>query len=209
MDRDKVVLSGFSAGGNLATVTALALALGHTGPKTATAIPSSSIKIRGVVAFYPVFDMVTPRPAKLTRMTNPKLAKPLPKWMASLFDTSYLPDPSIDRSGIMISPLRATDEELKGFPNFHGCLCGADVLGPEGQEFGDRLRILGDDGTTARLGVSANALGSDGEKGKGRDVVTRWVEGARHGWDKPPFLVQQSVLDEYQAAGESIKRWCM
>ena len=41
-----------------------------------------------------------------------------------------------------------------------------------------------------------------------REVITRWVKGARHAWDKPPHLVSQSVMDEYDAAVDSVRRWC-
>lgn len=46
------------------------------------------------------------------------------------------------------------------------------------------------------------------EREREREVITRWVAGARHAWDKPPHLLRQNVIDEYEAAVDSISRWC-
>jgi acetyl esterase/lipase len=96
----------------------------------------------------------------------------------------FLPTPhlSLDRMEPMISLGLAPD--LGGFPNTHLILCGADVLAHEGRVFGERL--------------------GNGE----REVVVRTVPGARHGWDKPPLPLQGSVSGEYDAAIESMMRWC-
>lgn len=287
VDKDKVVLSGFSAGGCLAITTALALAhpeletredvtryalkpthsssssssspypgsysnsnsnsksqsnsngLSHTYPNR-----NSRIQVRGIIPFYPLTDFHTPRPTKLARTNDPSLMKPLPDWLTRMFDTSYLPSNAridrIDRTHPFISPGLASDSLLEQLPNIHLCLCGADVLGLEGQDLGDRLRKLNlplpqsaphdgsttDTGTsTIQLDVTSTALSdsdvhphrhSHGRDGidqtsnpkEGREVITRWVAGARHAWDKPPHLVRKSVIDEYEAAVESIMRWC-
>jgi acetyl esterase/lipase len=206
IDKDKVFLSGFSAGGSLAVTTALALS-SSLPPLTAT--PSSKTTtttttayatkitsdyknpIAGVIAFYPVLDFNTPRSIKRSNAlayansNSGGKVTPLPGWMTRMFDTSYLPPHlSLDRMDPMISPGLAPD--LGGFPNIHLILCGADVLAHEGRVFGERLQ----------------------RDGGGRKVVVRTVPGARHGWDKPPLPLQGSVSEEYDAAIESMMRWC-
>jgi acetyl esterase/lipase len=215
IDKHKVVLSGFSAGGSLAVTTALAPSassphlstVSSSSPqassssadrKSATTTPNSTETknenkttakdpIAGVIAFYPVLDFFTPRPIKLAKADGP--VTPLPGWMTKMFDTSYLP-PLTDRKDPMISPGLVNEEKLREFPNCHLVLCGADVLAAEGREFGERLK------------------NGDGDGERGRDVVVRTVPGARHGWDKPPLPLQKSVGEEYDAAIENIRRWC-
>lgn len=220
IDVNKVFLSGFSAGGSLAVTTALALSPSHTTTTSSSTIPTpttsttsspdanktissnstnklTSNPIRGVVAFYPVLDFATPRSIKRNNAqtyANSIGGKggegkivPLPGWMTKMFDTSYLP-PDINRMDPMISPGLAPS--LEGFPDMHLILCGSDVLANEGREFGERL---------------SERMGSEGT---GREVVMRTVAGARHGWDKPPLPLQASVHEEYDAAIESMKRWC-
>lgn len=193
---------------------------------------NEAIAVKGVVAFYPLLDFSTPRSVKLDKSAQararPGIIKPLPGWMTRLFDTSYLPRPSlkeggsvIDRTHPLISPLLATDRQIAKFPSIHLCLCEADVLAQEGQEFADRLSVSGGSGQSAPTKDAAGDIGdgTGGRRGKGegygegggqgaRDVVCRWVQGARHGWDKPPHLVKPSVKDEYDAAVDSINRWC-
>jgi acetyl esterase/lipase len=207
IDKDKVFLSGFSAGGSLAVTTALAFISSSPLDSSHTSLPNSNTttttttttktqnQIAGVIAFYPVLDFNTPRSIKRQRAlayansnsnSNSRgKVTPLPGWMTRMFDTSYLPPQlSLDRMDPMISPGLAPSCKLETFPNLHLILCGADVLANEGREFGERLR--------------------NGE----REVVVRTVPGARHGWDKPPLPLQSSVGEEYDAAIESMIRWC-
>jgi hypothetical protein len=94
------------------------------------------------------------------------------------------------------------------------------VLAQEGQDMADRLRgvytadshsetelVPERNGDTDRH-ISAHEMSKSLEHSTEREVIARWVTGARHGWDKPPHLVRQSVIDEYTAAVDSIKRWC-
>jgi acetyl esterase/lipase len=191
----KVVLSGFSAGGSLAVTTALSL----LNPSLdSTSMPSSSSSdnaqegpyqssILGLIPFYPVLDWYTPRTAKL----GPGVVA-LPGWLTKMFDTSYLPPTvSIPRTHPLISPLLAPDSMLRKLPGVHLCLCSLDSLGREGGVFGDKL----------------GQRDLQGERERERDVCVRWVEGAKHGWDKPPHPLQASVKVEYDAAVASIKRW--
>jgi acetyl esterase/lipase len=188
IDPYKVVLSGFSAGGNLAIATALSLPIDNTIPK-----------LSGIISFYPVLDFHTSRLDKVgnTIDMNKKrgmdiIPRPLPGWMTRMFDTSYLPH-AVDRRDPMISPLFASDEMMRRIPNIHLCLCGADTLAPEGLAFGQRLELLGSQ--------------EDREVDKDREVTVRVVEGVRDGWDKPPLPLASSVSEEYNAAVDSIKRW--
>lgn len=194
IDIGRVFLSGFSAGGSLAVTTALALSQSFSST-TPTQDTKSDNKnpIAGVIAFYPVLDFNTPRSVKRQQAreyVDPNGGEgerkiiPLPGCMTRMFDTSYLPPHlSLDRTDPMISPGLAPDRILEGFPNIHLVLCGADVLANEGRVFGERLR--------------------EGQ----RQVVVRTVEGARHGWDKPPLPLQKSVGVEYDAAIASMMRW--
>jgi len=205
IDRGKVFLSGFSAGGSLAVTTALALSSSSSSTTTSTTMSTTSTTpaqdltndtqtnpIAGVIAFYPVLDFSTPRSIKLAN-SNPQggVVKPLPGWMTRMFDTSYLPpSPSIDRLDPMISPGLIDEKELEEFPSCHLVLCGADVLAAEGRDFGRKLEQAGETKGT-------------------REVVVRTVVGARHGWDKPPLPLQASVGVEYNAAVASMRRWCL
>ena len=208
IDSGQVFLSGFSAGGSLAVTTALALSSPSSSSSPSSLCPLSTTTstrdtkrenknpIAGVIAFYPVLDFNTPRSIKRQQARayfDPNGGEgegegkiiPLPGWMTRMFDTSYLPPHlSLDRLDPMISPGLAPDHLLERFPNIHLVLCGADVLANEGRVFGERLR------------------------GAGREVVVRTVEGARHGWDKPPLPLQGSVGKEYDAAIASMMRWC-
>jgi acetyl esterase/lipase len=205
IDVRQVFLSGFSAGGSLAVTTALAVSPSSPLDSSHISLPNSTTttttkkkdQIAGVIAFYPVLDFNTPRSIKRQRAlvyanstsnSNSRgKVTPLPGWMTRMFDTSYLPPQlSLDRMDPMISPGLAPSCKLETFPNLHLILCGADVLANEGREFGERLQS------------------GDG----GREVVVRTVPGARHGWDKPPLPLQSSVGEEYDAAIESMIRWC-
>jgi acetyl esterase/lipase len=208
IDSDKIFLSGFSAGGSLAVTTALALSPSSSSSSSApsgtgtnsTQRTKRKHSIAGVIPFYPVLDFNTPRSQKLAN--SPK-AKPLPGWMTRMFDTSYLPpSTSLDRKSSMISPGLCPDELLKCFPNTHLCLCGGDVLAHEGRMFGERLQRLGERVREPKEG------GKQGGREYGNEVIIREVPGVRHGWDKPPLPLQASVGEEYDAAIESMKRWC-
>lgn len=195
--KGKVVLSGFSAGGSLAVTTALSLlnpSLTSTSPPSPsttdhTQSPSPyQNTLLGLIPFYPVLDWYTPRSAKL----SPGVVA-LPRWLTRMFDTSYLP-PSVpvSRQHPLISPLLAPVPMLRRLPDIHLCLCQFDSLGREGEVFGEKL--------------GQADLKGEGSK-RERDVCVRWVEEAKHGWDKPPHPLQKSVRVEYDAAIASIRRW--
>lgn len=204
--RQRVVLSGFSAGGSLAVTTALALLNPSLSAKPLIQneneeddLPNSNSnsrskspyqnRILGLVPFYPVLDWYTPRTAKL----SPGVVA-LPVWLTRMFDTSYLP-PSLQvgRKHPLISPFHASLEILKGLPGVHMVVCGFDSLAQEGKDFADML-------SKPELQPQPGGDGS-------RDVVPREVKGAKHGWDKPPLKLPRDVEVEYEAAVESIKRW--
>lgn len=182
--------------------------------------PPTKHPILGVIPFYPVLDFFTPRSQKLI---NSPEAKPLPGWMTRMFDTSYLPpSPTLHRRDPMISPGLCPGEILVGFPNIHLCLCGGDVLAHEGRIFGERLQRLDereraldhelervpdvDDGEGRGEGAELGVAGM--ERDHGSEVIIREVPEVRHGWDKPPLPLQASVGVEYDAAIESMRRWC-
>lgn len=172
IDTTQIVLSGFSAGGNLAFTTPLRYNyytrknrssedLTRFGSTQNLLENFADLKIVGVVAWYPLVDYTIPREEK--RRTCPHPKKTLPRFFTNLFDASYLPPPT-DHYEPYISPAIASDGMLTdGLPNhIQIFVCEQDMLLGEGQRFADRLRRLGKDC---------------------KDIL---IPGVSHGWDKSP-----------------------
>jgi acetyl esterase/lipase len=121
-DSSNIFTSGFSAGGNLALVTASSL-----GPE----------RIKGVIGIYPPLDMTKPHIAPVNRMRTG--VKTLP-FAVELFHNSYMllgQSPSDPR----ISPILAPTET---FPKFVHLACGnADSLYDPCARFVERLKDAG------------------------------------------------------------------
>ncbi|KAM0327186.1 hypothetical protein ACHAQA_006318 [Verticillium albo-atrum] len=180
IDPDRILLSGFSAGGTLALAAWVVL---QDPSRWNYTIPSAP-PIAGLALFYPLLDWTTSRPVK--RRLCPKPHETLPKSMTDLFDASYI-YPSIPRDGRddpRLSPGLMPLEYMERMPPVHLCLCEMDMLLTEGLKFADSLREAG------------------------RLVTSRVVLGEKHAWDKPPpFAPKESMSIEYQAAIMAMRHW--
>jgi len=135
IDPNKLFLSGFSAGGNLAPAAYYLLT---SGDKWGYKITPP--RIRGIVLFYPLLDFTISRKEKKESCCKPEHC--LPDSLTSLFDQSYL-HPSPDRSDPRISPALAPDDLVERLPPVHFCCCEYDMLEQEAARFRDRLESMG------------------------------------------------------------------
>ncbi|KAJ9144553.1 Arylacetamide deacetylase [Pleurostoma richardsiae] len=181
IDPDKILLSGFSAGGNLALAAWVLL---QSPAKWDYTLPCAPPRINGFVLYYPLLDWTLSRPRK--RMVCPRPEMTLPKGLTDLFDASYIypPRPRHELTDPLLSPGLMPDELLDLLPPLHLVLCEFDMLLIEGQMFAERLRA------------------------RGKEVTVRVVKDAKHGWDKPPpLLPKESATLEYAEAIKSIAEW--
>ena len=178
IDREKIVLSGFSAGGNMVFSAHHLLST----PSTWGYPIHQQVRIKGIISFYPGLDWSISRQAKRdTVQLAPEYA--VPNWLSNIFDKSYL-HPMPNLSDPRLSPAIAPDEDILKLPPVHMCLCEYDLLLAEGLRFRDRLERLG------------------------KEVNCRVVKGEKHLWDKPPpRILKDSVAVEYGAAIEAIRGW--
>ena len=158
VDPRRTVLSGFSAGGNLAL--AVPLLIYRQRAHVAAAARLAEGLIVGVVAFYPATDYTRSRAER--RASNPRAAG-IPPRLSTIFDRCYLDmAPPVDYEDVRLSPGRAPDEMLiEALPRRVAIItCEWDMLLREGQELRERL------------------------KGLGKIVGGAMVRHAVHGWDK-------------------------
>lgn len=165
IDANRIAMSGFSAGGNMAFTTSLRLkeeilrrrAQGHMD------LAGLEWNVIAIVAWYPSTDFTNPRAAR--RLTNIRPDKELPKLFTDLFDASYLyPPHSVSMSDPYLSPGVAPTEMLKSLPD-DICIytCEWDELLAEAERFRDRL-----------------------ERECGKRVKYKMFQGTAHAWDKSP-----------------------
>ncbi|CAG1970795.1 hypothetical protein SNK03_006546 [Fusarium graminearum] len=120
-DLDRVALSGFSSGGNLALVASSELRREF-----------KNINIRAVYSFYPGVDFSIPPEQKI--VANP--IRPLPFWFQRLIAEAYLPRVE-DRKSPRASPMYA---DTMSFPaRVMLFVCSGDILTPETEAFGEKL----------------------------------------------------------------------
>jgi putative ergosteryl-3beta-O-L-aspartate hydrolase len=200
LDSTRVALSGFSAGANLAfsallrlkfhtrkgllSTEDLSLSRRSSTRKLFESAPSHDLQIVNIVAFYPLLDWSISRDSK--RRTSPNPEKTLPKFLADLFDYSYLPPPdTMLRASPFVSPGLAPDNMLiHGLPDdIQIFLCGWDMLLREGEVFARRLQELG------------------------KSVRSTLIPEAVHGWDKhpDPWRDQASIDALYGKACEGLR----
>ena len=179
IDRNKIILSGFSAGGNLVFSSFYLLRQ----LQAETSIGFNENAIRGIVAFYPVLDWSMSRQMKKERSVRPESV--MPAWMTNIFDKSYVPT-GTDRASHLLSPGLASDQSLEALPDVHLCVCEWDMLLQEAIDFKDRLSTLRRD----------------------KEVGFSLVKGVWHGFDKPtPKKPRPVVKEEYGKAIAAIERW--
>ncbi|CAG7557991.1 unnamed protein product [Fusarium equiseti] len=131
-DLDRVVLSGFSSGGNLALVASSELRR------------EFKINIRAVYSFYPGVDFSTPPEEKIVA----KPIRPLPFWFQNLITEAYLPRVE-DRKAPKASPMYA---DPASFPDkVMLFICSGDILSPEAEAFGKMLKGTGRDAEVVRI----------------------------------------------------------
>lgn len=215
IDPDKIILSGFSAGGTLALASWTLLADYKRWGYDVRAQPSSSppqedLAARaskmslsdndtdgsgpaadvpqpaGLMLFYPLLDWTQSRPRKRLTCAKPELT--LPRNLTDIFDAAYLYPPDEIKSQLdnpLLSPGLLPDDLVDRLPPVQMCLCEYDMLLAEGRRFVDRLRARGK-----------------------RDVGYRVVEGAKHAWDKPlPFSPPENLGVEYGEAVRVMAGW--
>jgi acetyl esterase/lipase len=121
-DVDRVAVSGFSAGGNLALVASSVLKENYP-----------AVNIRAIVGIYPGIDLAMEPEAK----TVPNPIRPIPPALARLFNDCYTPDEST-RTDPRVSPNYA-DPAL--FPDTVVIFtCSGDILSPEANELARKLQ---------------------------------------------------------------------
>ncbi|UPL00516.1 hypothetical protein LCI18_011450 [Fusarium solani-melongenae] len=122
LDLERVAVTGFSAGANLALVASSSLKESYP-----------TLKIQVAVAIYPPVDLSIDPEAKAV----PHPIRPIPADVARIFDACYIPDNSL-RSDPRISPTFA-DPTL--FPEVVVILtCSGDTLSPEGNAMAAKLQ---------------------------------------------------------------------
>lgn len=203
LDVSRLVLSGFSAGGNLAVTVPLrlhSLMPGSTHDPTPASTPmqglmlnradstqklvdaTDSLHIVGLFCWYPILDFEESREHRREMSTMPD--ETLPSFLTDLFDESYVPGRE-ERRSPYASPVRASDELLANALPQHVFLyiCEWDMLMNEGQEFVRRLQ------------------------GLGKQVRSMMIANARHAWDKSPnpFRDQSQVNVLYSDACADMK----
>jgi acetyl esterase len=133
VDGSRLAVAGDSAGGNMATVTAL-LARERGGPA-----------INCQVLFYPVTDASFETASYRQFAAGPWLLRDAMHW----FWDHYCPDEAKRRLPTA-SPLRASDEQLRGLPPTFLATAEFDVLRDEGEAYAARLASAGTRVTAVR-----------------------------------------------------------
>lgn len=211
IDRDRIILSGFSAGGTLALASwALLNDYKRQGydikPDPNLAADMAKLSVQndqatdadggtakdpniphpvGLMLFYPLLDWTQSRPRKRLTCSKPELT--LPRNLTDIFDASYLyPHDSI-KSHLdhpLLSPGLMPDDLIDKLPPVQLTLCEYDMLLAEGKRFVTRLET------------------------RKKEVGWRMVEGAKHAWDKPlPFSPPSNLGVEYGEAVKVLARW--
>ncbi len=126
VDGSRLALVGNSVGGNMVASVALQ-ARQFNGPK-----------IRYNVMLWPVTDANFNNASYNQYENGYFLTKNMMKWFWDNYTTS-----ASDRNNILASPLRATTEQLKGFPQTLIQTAELDVLRDEGEAFGRKLDAAG------------------------------------------------------------------
>ncbi|KAI1332340.1 Alpha/Beta hydrolase protein [Xylariaceae sp. FL0255] len=179
---DRIILSGFSAGGNLALSSWIVLQ--NPAQFGYTEMPSPLPRVAGFALYYPLLDWTLDRPQKRAACSRPDMT--LPSGLTDLIDASYI-HPSLprrERTDIRLSPGLMPDDFIDQLPPVHLCLCEYDMLLAEGKLFAERM------------------------EDRGKKISVRVVEAEKHAWDKPlPLGPKGTVSFEYEITIDAIKSW--
>lgn len=127
IDRDNIFVGGHSAGGNLAAAISI------------LSNRKKDFKIKSLILDYPPLDIATDSYLKK------QLKEAIPNEVSRIFNQAYC---TLDeRRNPLVSPLLASDEDLKNFPKTLIITAGLDSLCDEGEKFYKRLKALNIDVT--------------------------------------------------------------
>ncbi|KAJ9272416.1 hypothetical protein DTO212C5_1601 [Paecilomyces variotii] len=180
-DTHNIVLSGFSAGANLALVASSSL---QKQLRQNLLLPSGEddFDIKATVAFYPVTNLTILPEAKIV----PKPRYPIHPALGRIFDACYVPDSVRDRS-VMRNPLISpsfVDEE--DFPDTVVIItCEGDTLAPEGNELAEKLKESG-----------GKRKGGKESRRRRRKVMNVQLKGVGHAFDKLTGNIEKKRREE-------------
>jgi acetyl esterase/lipase len=208
IDPNKIILTGFSAGGTLAlaswvllqdhakfgykiepalvdSMSRLNLSTGESDSKVPKAAKAETPQPVGLMLFYPLLDWTMSRPRKRLTCSKPEMT--LPRSLTDIFDASYIYPPDELKANLdnpLLSPGLMPDYLVDKLPPVQLCLCEYDMLLAEGKAFAERL------------------------KSRGKEVGYRVVPEAKHAWDKPlPFTPPENLGVEYGEAVRAMAEW--
>ena len=142
VDGSRLAVVGNSVGGNMAAVVSL-MAKDKHGPQ---------IRFQGLM--WPVTDANFNDGSYLAYRDKHFLTRAMMQW----FWDAYTKDPA-QRGQIYASPLRASEEELKGLPPALIQVAQFDVLRDEGEAYGRKLDAAGNEVTTTRYNGTIHDFG--------------------------------------------------
>lgn len=134
IDKDKIIIAGDSAGGNMAAVIAIK-SKKENGPK-----------IKFQLLLYPVTDTSMDTESYKLFKDGPWLSKKAMEW----FWNAYVPQKS-EREDIYVSPLKAEIADLENLPPALVVVAENDVLRDEGELYAAKLNDAGVDTTCVRI----------------------------------------------------------
>ncbi|EPS44929.1 hypothetical protein H072_1075 [Dactylellina haptotyla CBS 200.50] len=206
LDKDRIVLSGFSSGGNLVFTTPILLEQLRSERSVTSesdadkhvleeqvdefGVPVSRLPpgyqmpdftIRALIAWYPSVDFTQTRDER--RLSNPHPEVSMPSSMSSMFDTGYIYNShlnSYESAHPLLSPGTAPSALLEAALPSKIVIytCQFDTLQNEGEVFAKRL-----------------------QEELGKDVEFKMVEKVTHAWDKmpnplwPPHRIEEVYTD--------------
>ncbi|KEQ75725.1 alpha/beta-hydrolase [Aureobasidium namibiae CBS 147.97] len=183
IDENKIALSGFSSGANMAFSVPIRL-YDHQSEFSRT---TQSVSLCAIVPWYPSCDYTQTREER--RNTSVRTDQDLPAIFTNLFDESYLHPPDtipLDSPYLSpgIAPTALLAEALPQDIIMHTCQW--DMLLAEGEKFRDRLT----------------------GKGINKTVHYKMIEGVPHGWDKAPNPLKPTpgVKQHYLNATNHLRR---
>lgn len=175
IDNTKIAIAGDSAGGNMATVTALAV------KKTLQKEKANKPDILFECLFYPVTNADMDTKSYDSFKDGPWLSKKAMEW----FFDAYAPEREL-RDDATVSPLKASEEELALLPPTLIITDENDVLRDEGEAYARKLDSAGVDVLNVRVNgtihdfVMLNAL-SDTFAAKGAlDIACKMLKDVLH-----------------------------